>query len=290
MTQSEDSLDKKLLRFEPDGESRLYSGLDDKEVDNTEEVFTQEWLEKATLLKIRTISKHITAGHIGPVEKIAPKQWRFHDGHRAICRFNNGRYTKSRVLTVSRSQAQEIKQRLGSVYDSSKHLAVYRYNADEAKELATQRVDNEIKEGLINWKELDPTSREYQQCCTERINYYYKQLLNEVMLIRKEESSDGRHRQLEDLPFTVLYHIEKKLPKTEAEYFIGQFFQQRDIHPESLENPVIEFYVGQAILEQLVIQKRRDFQTLAGDIADETTEKALTEALKRLGLIMKPLI
>ena len=73
-TQSDNSLDTTLLRFEPDGEIRLYLGLEDKEVDNTEEVFTQEWLEKSTLLKIRTINKHITAGHFGPVEKVAPKQ------------------------------------------------------------------------------------------------------------------------------------------------------------------------------------------------------------------------
>ena len=280
-TQSDNARTTDLLRFEPDAESKLYLGLEERQVDAAEQVFTQAWLERATLLKIRTICKHIDFGHFGPVEKIAPKQWRFHDGHRAICRFNNGRYEKSRVLTVRRNQAQEIKQRLGFQYDSNQHLAVYRYDAEEARELATQRVDNEIAEGMVNWQGLDPASQEYQDLRTDRIDYYCNQLLNEIMLIKKADSTSSQQRRAELLLPTVLWHIDQKLPKAEAEYFLTQYHQYRKVNQRNLDNPVIEFIATQSILEQLVIRRRREMQILAGDITDDSLEKVLTMALKR---------
>ena len=182
---------------------------------------------------------------------------------------------------MKRSQAQKIKQRLGFQYDSNQHLAVYRYSAEEARVLATQRVDNEIAEGMNHGQDLEPSSEEYGDIRTERIDYYCNQLLSEIMLIKKADSTFGQRKRAELLPPTVLWHIDKNLPKSEAEYFLTQYGQYRKLCPGGFDHPATEFYVTQAILEQIVIQKRRDLQTLAGDVIDESLEKGITMALKR---------
>jgi len=295
-----------LLRSEPAGREKLYKGVEDAEVDGTTETFTWEWIRKATKIKKKaSFTAHLEKGHFGAFEQISSSLYRFSEGHRAICRFNNGRHTNQKTIVVSKEQYEDMmagrpvrnmpvmvrgKPVLKSVsiktYNRDEFIAVSRYTVDQARGMALERVENDIKEKTVSWHGLSRDSDEFRERAFARMKMFEDLLLAEMVLMARDIASKSDLRAAADLPASILNLIDYKLSASQAEYYISRFIAARVMIPEIVSNPFMAFRVHQVILEQMQVEHYRDLQRLHGDSVDKGVQAALDGALARLNKLM----
>jgi len=299
-----------LLILDPSGGEKLYKDVEDNLVDSTTQTFDWEWIQKATLLRDKSsFMAHVKKNHFGFVEQVGAKKFRIAEGHRAICYFNNRRYTDQKTAVVTREQYEDmmqdrpIRKMVVTVqgrpcnkrvslkrYNHSDFIAVSRYSSDKAMVLAVERVGNDIKSKSVRWHSLDRDSDEFQRRYNERVMMFRTLYSSEKVLVAKNTASDEEIRQSVDLPAGVLDLIDYKLTITQAEYYISRVIEFRHLAEAFMDNPVLSYRVHQIVLEELRIEHFRDLQRLYGDNIDKPTEDALGKALRQHSSLIKDLM
>jgi len=291
-----------LLKSEPGGRSKLYKGVQDDKVNADTETFTWEWIKKATKIQKKARFKdHLSRGHFGPWEEIGSKAYRLVEGHRAICRFNNGRHKQQKTVVVTKQQYDDMqagrpvsnvivmvrgRPQLKPVsikrYNHSDFIAVKRYSPDQAHVKALARVEKDISDKIVPWHDLDRGSEEFQNKSQIRVQMFEDLMLAEMVLMAKETASAEDIRAAADLPASILNLIDYKLSATQAEYYIGRFVAAVEMIPGLMKNPFMAFRMHQIILEELQVEHYRDLQRLYGDDINKQVQEALAASLARL--------
>lgn len=291
----------KLLKHEPDGTKKLYKDVDPAKVDATICDFTDSWLKKALrIAKIKDIQAHIIAGDFGFVETITAKNYRFALGHHAIAMFNNGLHDKLQGSVLSRGQfedlqngrplrnvvvvaaGQPVKKDVSLLkYDPALFIAVPKYSNDQAVALASQRVETDVANKVVNWFNLDKSGDEYRMRWKKRAEMFHRAFANEMILVAKDIATTEQVREAADLPPGVLSLMAHKLSITEAQYFISRFLEFDRYFEGVTTNPALTFWVQQVIEDEIQIEHLRDLQRLYGDKIDPTIEAALDKTMKR---------
>ncbi len=295
-----------LLKLEPGGRGKLYKDIGDDEVDANVETFTWEWIKKATKIKKKANFKaHLESGHFGAWEQIGSNRFRLTEGHRAICRYNNGRHKHRKTIIVSKDQYKDMMEgrpirdmvimvrgrpHLKSVsiknYNHRDFIAIKRYTNDQARGLALERVENDIDTKIVSWHNLSRNDEEFQRRYQARVKMFEDLLLAEMVLMAKDTASPEDIRAAADLPASILSLIDYKLSATQAEFYIGRFLVALEMIPDLMKNPFMAFRMHQIILEELQVEHYRDLQRLYGDDVDEKVQKALAAAMTRLSRLM----
>lgn len=290
-----------LLKLEPDGKKKLYLGIEDDQVDGSTEAFTWEWIKKATgIRKKDSFNKHVKKGHFGRVEQISAKNYRMVEGHRDICRFNNGRYPTIKTKIVTRGQYSDmtrgvpIRDMIVTVrgqpfvkpislkkYNHNDFIEARRFTKDQAMILASKRVVEDINNKTVRWHALAKNSNEYKRRYAEREKMFLNLYISEIVLVAKETASEEEILQATDLPAGILPLIDHKLTLTQANYYISRFVEFQDIISKNADNPILSYRIHQVILEEIQIEHLRDLQRVYGDEINKKVEDALEKALKR---------
>ena len=291
-----------LLKLEPGGRGKLYKDIGDDEVDANVETFTWEWIKKATKIKKKANFKaHLESGHFGAWEQIGSNRFRLTEGHRAICRYNNGRHKHRKTIVVSKEQYKDMMEgrpirdmvimvrgrpHLKSVsiknYNHRDFISVKRYTNDQARGLALERVENDIDAKTVSWHNLPRNDEEFQGRYQARVKMFEDLLLAEMVLMAKDTASPEDIRAAADLPASILSLIDYKLSATHAEYYISRFLAAQETIPDITKNPFMAFRMHQVILEELQIEHYRDLQRLYGDEIDKKVQDGLSASLSRL--------
>ena len=291
-----------LLKQEPGGRSKLYKGVQDDEVDASTETFTWGWIQKATKIQKKARFKdHLSRGHFGPWEEIGSKSYRLAEGHRAICRFNNGRHKQQKTVVVTKQQYEDMqagrpvsnmtvlvrgRPQLKSVsikrHNHEDFIAVRRYSNDQARAKALARVEKDISDKIVPWHDLDRENEEFLNKFQIRVQMFEDLMLAEQVLMAKDTASAEDIRAAADLPASILSLIDYKLSVTQAEYYIGRFVAACEMIPGLMKNPFLTFRIHQVILEELQVEHYRDLQRLYGDHIDKSVQDALAASLARL--------
>lgn len=294
------------MKMEPAGRHKLYIDVEDEEVDANTATFTWDWIKRATKIKTKPVFKvHLQQGHFGTWETISSNNYRFVEGHRAICRFNNKRYKNQKAIVVTKEQYADMmngrpvrnmmvlvrgrpQSKTVSIktYNHSDYIAVRRYSNDQARGLAMERVENDIEAKTVPWYNLGRSSKEFQERFQKRLQMFEDFFLAEQVLMAKDTASPEDIRAAADLPATILSLIDYKLSATQAEYYINRFLAAQEMIPALRENPFMAFRMHQIILEEIQIEHYRDLQRLYGDNIEEKVQKALSTALSRLNSLM----
>ena len=291
-----------LLKKEPTGRGKLYNKIEDADVSPETAIFTWKWITRAIKIKDKErFLTHLEAGHFGPHETVAEDNYKLIEGHRAICRFNNGRYGDQPAEVYTREQYADLiagkpirtmpvlvrgkvltKQVSMKTFDSKEFIAVRHYNSDQASILATDRVQLEVKQKTVPWYDLGKGSDEYQSKFIARYRFYNTLYLAEMVLVAKDIASDEELRLASDLPASILSLIDGKLTVTEASFYIARWLAFQEVYDEKdMANPALTFRLHQIILEELMIEHYRDLQRLHGDNIDKPTQDALQTSIKR---------
>lgn len=305
-----------LLKSRPISRKRLYLNEDDDAVSPDIAEFTWDWIKKATLIKRKiTFLTHLEAGHFGPYEVVSDDNYRFLEGHRAICRFNNKRYEAQPVKTLTREQFEDLRAGRpmrempvivgGRVitkpislknYNSEEFLAAKRYTPDQSNILAMERVEIDVEQKRVPWHLLPKGGDEYKSQWYQRWRFFNDLYLKEVVLVARDTASKEEVNRAADLPASILSLINNKLTVTQAETYISRWIDFQGIYDdEAMKNPALSFQIHQVILEELFIEHYRDLQRLHGDNIDKSIQDALKDAIKRhqdlmpsIGNISKP--
>ena len=292
-----------LLKNEPTGRLKLYNGVeDDGEVNADSAIFTWDWISKATKIKSKKrFVTHLEAGHFGPHELVAEDNYRLIEGHRAISRFNNGRYKDQPVTVYTRDQYDDIssgkemrempilvggkimtKQPNLKKYNENEFIATRRYTPAQANILAVDRVNLEVDQKMVGWCDLPKRSDEYKEHFHQRWRFYNNLYLSEMALVARDTASKEDLLAAADLPASILCLINDKLSISQASTYISRWLAFQVIYDEKdMENPILTFRLHQLILEEILIDHYRDLQRLYGDVIDKTTQEALRDAMKR---------
>lgn len=291
-----------LLKLEPGGRGKLYKGVEDEEVDGSTATFTWAWIKQATRIqKKANFADHLSRGHFGAWEAIGARNYRLVEGHRAICRYNNGRHKHQKTIVVTKSQYDDMmngrpvrnmtvlvkgRPQVKSVsikrYNRSDFIAVRRYSNDQARGLAVERVENDIEGKVVSWYNLPRDDQQFIERYQARLQMFENLLLAEQVLMAKDTASPEDIRAAADLPPGILNLIDYKLSATHAEYYISRFLAAQEMIPEIANNPFLAFRMHQVILEELQIEHYRDLQRLYGDEIDKKVQDALSASLSRL--------
>jgi len=295
-----------LLRLEPGGRDKLYKDCDDDEVDASTETFTWEWIKKATKIKRKlNFIEHLEKGHFGAWERIGANGFRITEGHRAICRYNNGRHKHQRTIVVSKEQyadmtsgrpvrnmvvlvrgRPQLKPVSIKTYNRNDFIAARRYTNDQARALAVERVENDLADKTVTWHSLPREGKEFQDRYQSRMQMFEDLLLAEMVLMAKDTATPADIKAAADLPASILSLIDYKLSATQAEYYISRFIAARETIPDLATNPFMAFRMHQVILEELQIEHYRDLQRLYGDEINKNVQAALAASLGRLSGLM----
>ena len=295
-----------LLRKEP-GRGKLYAKIKDVEVSPDTSVFTWDWLKKACKLKdIKALLAHLEAGHFGPYEIVAADNFQILEGHRAICKFNNGRYKDQAVTVFTKHQYADMMAGRpmrdmvvlvnGQImtkpislknYNSHDFIAVKRYSPDQANILAIDRVAKEVDGKKVKWHTMPKKSEEYKEHFAQRVRFYNSLYLKEIALVAKDTASDEEILRAADLPASILSLIDGKLSITQAGTYVSRWLDfQLMYDSDEIKNPALSFRIHQVILEELLIEHLRDLQRLYGDKVDASIQSALKEAMARWSNLM----
>lgn len=295
-----------LLKQEPGGRSKLYKGVEDEEVDASIATFAWSWIQQATKIKkIARFREHLDKGHFGAWEEIGSKSYRLVEGHRAICRFNNGRHKQQKTFVVTKKQYQDMqagrpvsnmtvlvrgRPQLKSVsrknFNREDFISVRRYSNDQARAKALARVEKDISDKVVPWYNLERDNEEFQRRFQVRVQMFEDLMLAEQVLMAKDTASAEDIRAAADLPASILNLIDYKLSVTQAEYYISRFVAAVEMIPGLMKNPFWTFRMHQIILEEIQVEHYRDLQRLYGDDINKRVQDALREALDRLNKLM----
>jgi hypothetical protein len=306
-----------LLKKEPKSSNRgkLYSKIDPSEVNCDTEVFTIDWLKKACKYRSKVeILSHLQAGHFGPYCEVADENYEILEGHRAVCRVNNSKYSDQAVSVYSREQWDDIKAgrtiRESAVlvrgrvmtkavslknYSPKDFIAVKRYSVDQANILAADRVVREVGEKRVDWHALSKKSEEYKEKFTKRWRLYNNLYSKEIALVARDMASEEEMSQATDLPASIFSLIDNKLTVTQALTYISRWLDFLEMYDnEQINNPALSFRIHQVILEEILIEHYRDVQMLNADSIDKPMQDALKGAIMRHqalmpGDLMKPI-
>lgn len=291
-----------LLKSRPIPRKRLYLNIDDEAVSPDIAEFTWDWIKKATLIKRKvTFVTHLEAGHFGPYEVVSDNNWRFLEGHRAICRFNNGRYENQPVKVLTREQFEDLRAGRpmrdmpvmvgGRIvnkpislknYNSEEFVAAKRYTPDQANILAMERVEDDVKNKKVPWYSLPKKGEEYKKLWYQRWRFFNDLYLKEMVIVAREIASQDDISRAADLPASILCLINNKLTVTQAEFYISRWIDFQNIHgDEAMNSPSLSFNIHQVILEELLMEHYRDLQRLYGDNIDKSIQDALKDSTKR---------
>ena len=291
-----------LLKKEPTGRGKLYTKVKDAEVSPETSVFTWEWLKKACKFKDRkALLGHLEANHFGPYELVAVDNFQILEGHRAVCKFNNGRYKDQAVTVYTKHQYADMMAGRpmrdmvvlvnGQImtkpvslknYDNDDFIAVKRYSPDQASILAIDRVVKEVAEKKVKWHGMPKKSEEYKEQFAQRVRFYNSLYLKEIALVAKDTAGKDEILRAADLPASILSLIDGKLSITQAGTYVSRWLDfQLMYDSDEIKNPALSFRIHQVILEELLIEHLRDLQRLYGDRIDKPTQDALKEAMTR---------
>lgn len=289
-----------LLKLEPK-KGKLYLGVDDDDVDDSPQEFKWIWVKKATgLRKKERFEMHIEQGHFGNVTKIGG-HYKFQEGHRSICRFNNNRFEEvTKDIIMSRDDYEDIisgrEPKGGKVlvrgmeytgnasvkkFDPQEFLVLPRYTSGQCRIMATERVEKDIEEKKVPWYDLEKNSYEYKQKWEARYIAIYEPLRKEMLLVAKNTASKRQIEDSVDLPLGILSLITRKLDEPQAEYYISRMAEYIESNPILMSNPALAYRIHQVILEELKIEHLRDLQRLYGDNINKDVETTLKVALDR---------
>lgn len=300
----------KLLKLEP-GKKPLYINIGPETVDGDPIDVSTAWIKKATKIKTQqSLNGHIDRGNFGEVETIGKNLYRIMGGHRKICVFNNmgsneRRAASSDVDIVTRRQYQDIKngkpprdekpllrgesvseKTTAKSFDKEDFFPVPKHSKEHALNLATERVNNEIKANSVSWSKLPKDDPEYMSAFESRVGVYYRELRSKIILVVKDKPSKDDLREVEGVPVGFMALLDSKLTKNQAEYFLTRMFEFVDSNKKLMENPAIKYAIMQVIREEIRIEYYRELQDLYGDEINKTVEDALNKAFTRHQILM----
>jgi len=287
----------KRYKLEPtkDGTEKLYFGInDDEDVDDKPLRTTLTWLSKALRVGIPAVKNHIHNGHLGPTSMISTTKVLLLQGHRAVSRLNNDRHPKDGAITMTELIA--LRKLDTSMFNAEKYTMVSYYSHDVAKAMAEAAVDNEIVQNLkeksnwsFHWWKYKKGTPEFEAAYKKRSDIYYNEYISQRYLVHKKHRiTDGMDMvKRMELPPGIIATIDGRLTLAQASYFVTEWEDYVNRHPDDMQVPAIRFKVSQMVLEQIYIQELRDIQMLSNtDVS--STDRALSGSIIRLEKLTPP--
>ena len=222
-----------------------------------------EFVEKGKTISEQTIRNHLRHGEFGA--------YRYLDNERFLLKFNAIDEYLNRPLQKKKSKAEKPLHK----------IIVPKYNNEEARNLATEKIEDEIQNNA-EWTKIDGAIESEMQ---QRLDFYIQLNLQETTVkeIGDEELSEMSNDYLE-IPQNLFNYVATRYQTiAQRDYFLNRYWQYYNFNKNNegfdLKNPAIEMILRNVIDDEIKINHLRWLSNI--DPLNFAYKDALTDAIKR---------